>query len=59
MTAAATLKALEANRMFTDLKDAQDRLEQAGRDLKAGVIDDAAYQRETDICLKIIRACQD
>lgn len=59
MTAAVTLKALEANRLFTDLKDAQARLEQAGRDLKAGVIDEPTFQREADVCLKIIRACQD
>ncbi len=59
MTAAVTLKALEANRMFTDLKDAEARLEQASRDLKAGVIDEATFQRETDICVKIIRASQD
>ena len=59
MTAAVTLKALEANRMFTDLKDAEAQLEQASRDLKAGAIDEATYQRETDICIKIIRACQD
>ena len=59
MTAAVTLKALEANRMFTDLKDAEARLEQARRDLKAGVIDEATFQRETDICVKIIRASQD
>lgn len=58
MTAAVTLKALEANRMFTDLKDAEARLEQASRDLKAGVIDEATFQRETDICVKIIRASQ-
>ena len=58
MTAAATLKALEANRIFTDLKDAEARLAQAARDLKAGAIDMATYQTETDVCTKIIRACQ-
>lgn len=58
MTAAVTLKALEANRMFTDLKDAEARLAQAQRDLKAGAIDKDFYKRETDVCLKIIRACQ-
>ena len=55
---AATLKALEANRIFTDLKDAEARLAQAARDLKAGAIDMATYQTETDVCTKIIRACQ-
>jgi len=58
MTAAATLKALEANRVFTDLKDAEARLEQAQRDLKAGVIDETAFHHESDVCIKIIRACQ-
>jgi hypothetical protein len=58
MTAVATLHALESNRRFTDLKDAQARLKQAGRDLKAGVIDTDTYETETDVCQKIIRACQ-
>ena len=48
-----------ADLRHTDLKDAEARLEQASRDLKAGAIDEATYQRETDICIKIIRACQD
>lgn len=58
MTAAVTLDALEANRRFTDLKDAEARLKQAGRDLKAGVIDIDTYETETDVCQKIIRACR-
>lgn len=56
MTAAVTLHALEANRRFTDLKDAEARLKQARRDLKAKVIDMETYERETDICQIIIRA---
>ena len=59
MTATATLKALEANRIFTDLKDAEARLAQAARDLKAGAIDKSTYLTETDVCMKIIRACKD
>lgn len=58
MTSLVTIHALEANRRFTDLKDAQARLKQACRDLKAGVIDTDTYETETDVCQKIIRACQ-
>ena len=56
MTAPAVTRALEANRRFTDLKDAQARLSQARRDLEAKVIDEDEYHTVTDVCLKIIRA---
>lgn len=56
MTAAVTLHALEANRRFTDLKDAEARLKQAKRDLKAGAIDEDTYETEADVCQMIIRA---
>jgi len=59
MTSAAVLSALEANRRFTDLKDAEARLSQARRDLDARVIDEQEYQEITDVCLKIIRASRD
>ncbi|MFK4754425.1 hypothetical protein [Oceanobacter antarcticus] len=59
MTAPAVTRALEANRRFTDLKDAQARLSQARRDLEAKVIDEDEYHTVTDVCLKIIRACAD
>ncbi|WP_320821344.1 hypothetical protein [Thalassolituus sp.] len=57
MTAATTLRALESNRLFTDLKDAEARLSQASRDLKAGVISEEEYNTEAELCIKIIRAC--
>ncbi|MBM96880.1 MAG: hypothetical protein CMI09_13670 [Oceanospirillaceae bacterium] len=59
MTAATVTRALEANRRFTDLKDAEARLAQARRDLDAKVIDADEYETITDVCQKIIRACRD
>lgn len=58
MTAIAVRNALEANRRYTDLKDAEARLSQAERDLKAGVIEESEYQTVCEVCLKIIRASQ-
>lgn len=58
MTAATMKRALEANRRFTDLKDAEARLAQAQRDFQAGFIDEHDYQTTADVCLKIIRASQ-
>ncbi|MDO6681550.1 MULTISPECIES: hypothetical protein [unclassified Oceanobacter] len=59
MTAPAVTRALEANRRFTDLKDAQARLSQAQRDFDAKVISEEQYLTVTDVCQKIIRACRD
>lgn len=59
MTSAKTLSALEANRRFTDLKDAQARMDQARRDLEARAITAEQYAHECDVCIKIIRSCQD
>ncbi|WP_430462607.1 hypothetical protein ACQUQU_07425 [Thalassolituus sp. LLYu03] len=59
MTSAKILNALEANRRFTDLKDAQARMDQARRDLDARVINDEEYAHICDVCIKIIRSCQD
>lgn len=59
MTAAHITRALEANRRFTDLKDAEARLAQADRDLKARTIDAEEHANITDVCQKIIRACRD
>ncbi|MCY0966753.1 hypothetical protein [Parathalassolituus penaei] len=59
MSTIAVKNALEANRRFTDLKDAEARLSQARRDLDAKVIDEDEYETITDVCLKIIRACRD
>lgn len=59
MTSAKILSALEANRRFTDLKDAQARLDQARRDLDAGAIDEQEYSNICDVCVKIIRSSQD
>ncbi len=59
MTAAIMKNALEANRRFTDLKDAEARLAQARRDLDARVIDADEYETITDVCQKIIRASRD
>ncbi|UXD87404.1 gas vesicle protein GvpG [Thalassolituus hydrocarboniclasticus] len=59
MTARAVLNALEANRRYTDLKDAEARLSQARRDLDAGAIDEEEYSHIADVCRKIIRASSD
>ena len=59
MSTLAVKNALEANRRFTDLKDAEARLSQARRDLDAKVIDEDEYETISDVCLKIIRACRD
>lgn len=59
MSTIAVKHALEANRRFTDLKDAEARLSQARRDLEARVINEDEYETITDVCLKIIRACRD
>ncbi|MCD8520984.1 MAG: hypothetical protein LRY66_15650 [Saccharospirillaceae bacterium] len=59
MTARSILNALEANRRFTDLKDAEAQLAQARRDLEAGVIDKEEYSNIADVCRKIIRASSD
>ncbi len=59
MTSAKTLSALEANRRYTDLKDAQGQMAQARRDLDAGVINEQEYAQICDVCVKIIRSCQD
>lgn len=59
MTAQVMSRALEANRRFTDLKDAEARISQARRDLDAKVIDEDEYNTTVDVCLKIIRACKD
>ncbi|WP_221794847.1 hypothetical protein [Oceanobacter mangrovi] len=59
MTAQAMHRALENNRRFTDLKDAEARLSQARRDLAARVISEEEYETIADVCLKIIRACRD
>ena len=59
MTSTAVLSALESNRRFTELKDAQSRLSQAQRDLEAKVISTDEYQEITEMCIKIIRASQD
>jgi hypothetical protein len=59
MTAQVITNALEANRRFTDLKDAEARLSQAQRDLKAKVISHEEYETITDVCVKIIRASRD
>ena len=56
---AQTLTALEANRRYTDLKDAEGRMAQARRDLQAGVIDELEYSHICDVCVKIIRSSQD
>ena len=58
MTSAATLKALESNRRFTDLKDAEARLAQASRDLIARVISQEEYVTISDVCQKTIKSCQ-
>lgn len=59
MSTVSVKNALEANRRFTDLKDAEARLSQARRDLAAKVIDQDEYETITDVCEKIIRACRD
>ena len=59
MTSAKTLTALEANRRYTDLKDAEGQMSQARRHLEAGVITEAEYRNICDVCVKIIRASQD
>ena len=59
MTSTAVLSALESNRRFTELKDAQSRLSQAQRDLEAKVISTDEYQEITEMCIKIILASQD
>jgi len=59
MTSAVVLSALEANRKFTDLKDAEARLSQARRDLDARVISEDEYQQISEDCVKTIRACRD
>lgn len=59
MTSAAVLSALEANRRFTDMKDAEARLSQARRDLDAKVISEREYQEVCEECLEIIRASRD
>lgn len=58
-TTAVVNKALEANRRYTDLQDAQANLEQARRDLDARVINEDEYHTIADVCLKIIRSCRD
>ncbi len=58
-TTAVVNKALEANRRYTDLQDAQASLEQAQRDLTARVISEEEYSTIADVCLKIIRASRD
>ncbi len=59
MTSAKTLSALEANRRYTDMKDAQATMAQARRDLDARVIDEDEYTHICDVCVKIIRSCED
>jgi hypothetical protein len=58
-TTAVVNKALEANRRYTDLQDAQASLEQAQRDLTARVISEEEYSTIADVCLKIIRSSRD
>ncbi|MAD43932.1 MAG: hypothetical protein CMI02_01835 [Oceanospirillaceae bacterium] len=58
-SAKQTLTALEANRRYTDLKDAEGQMAQARRDLEAGVISESEYHDICDVCVKIIRASQD
>jgi len=58
MTSPQTLNALESNRRYTDMKDAEGRMAQARRDLEAGVINKSEYSTICDVCVKIIRASQ-
>ena len=53
MTSAKTLTALEANRRYTDLKDAEGQMSQARRDLEAGVITEAEYRNICDVCVNM------
>ncbi len=59
MTARTVLNALEANRRYTDLKDAEARLDQARRDLDAGTINAEEYSNIADVCRKTIRTSSD
>jgi len=59
MTTATIKRALEANRRFTDLKDAEARLSQARRDLDARVINTDEYETIIDVCQKIIRSSRE
>ncbi len=58
MTAPHTLKALDANRRFTERKEAEGRMEQARRELEAGIIDEQEFVYISELCRKIIRAAE-
>jgi len=57
MTSAAYKTALKNSRDYTELKDAEARLEQARRDFENCFIEREDYIKTTEECIKTIRAC--
>ena len=57
MTSVAYKFALDNSRHYTELKDAQSRLDQARRDFDSRYIEREEYIRITEECIKTIRAC--
>ncbi len=47
----------ERNRLYTEWKDALERLHQAKRDYSAGFIDQIEYDLTVSTCEKTIHAC--
>jgi len=50
--------AQDRNRLYTEWKDAIERLHQAERDYSAGFIDQTEYDITVSVCRETIRACQ-
>lgn len=57
MTSAAYQIAIENSRNYTEMKDAQARLNQARRDFENGFISRENYIEITEDCIKTIHAC--
>lgn len=50
--------AQDRNRIYTEWKDAIERLHQAERDFSAGFINQNEYDLTVSVCRETIRACQ-
>lgn len=57
MTSTAYKMALDNSRNYTEMKDAESRLEQARRDFDNSFIEREEYIKTTEECIKIIHAC--
>lgn len=56
MTSAAYKSAIDNSRNYTEMKDAQVRLEQARRDFDNSFIERDEYIKTTEECIKIIHS---